>query len=718
MMPLDPCELTWRQIHWPLPLDAGLAHGLLERLASDVLRDPVIWETRAYEGSVIYLVGTAAHQVRVLMDLLEGLVPGMAHAQLDAGRRALDTAARLRLGNRALPLGVLAPSQTARVVLSALSAAHFKAEQAVVQIVLGRSLPRSLVPPRPFDPTQSWFDALVSGARAATPDMTARMRTKRETPGFAATVRVGAAAQSEGRRLAIMRGLASALRTFQAPGLRVEFLRDAPDELGSATVPRRLPLQLSSREVLSLLGWPLDADELPGLPAPHPRLLKAPRKLDATRTFATTSAPGERRPVGISPADSLFHSLFLGPSGVGKSTGLLNLIVADMRAGRSVVVIDPKADLVRDVLARVPAGRRSDVVVLDPTSDRAVGLNPIRSDGTAPELIADGILSIFRDLFPTSFGPNVADALHASLLTLAHSPGATLAWLPQLFSDGPFRTRLLGGLDPALGLDAFWAQFEGMSDRQQAVFVGPVLTRLRQLLLRPGLRRVLDQPEPKFALGDLMNKPRILLVPLNSGILGNDAARLLGSLLVSQLWQLTLGRAAVPPAERTLVSLYVDEVQEYLRLGGSELSDALSRSRSLGVAWHLAHQFRSQLKPELRSAVDANVRNRVIFTLDSDDARELAQRAPQLDKEDFTSLSKYAVYANLMQDGEQTGWFSAVTRPAPGTTSDPVELLASSQGRYGADPVEAPTPAHRAQPTITPEPPADMPIRRRKRRTE
>jgi hypothetical protein len=713
-MQLDPLDLTWRQVHWPLPLDAGAALGLLERLAADVLRDPVIWEARSHEGSVVYMVGTAAHQVRVLMDLLDGMIPGVAHAKPSFDRVSPSAAARMRMRQNFLPLERTSAEQSARTVLAALAAAHFRGEQAVVQIVLGRGSPGGVLPPRPYDPTQSWFDALVSGTRAAPPDLAARMRRKREAPGFSATVRIGAAAASDGRKLAILRGMTAALRTFQSPGMRIEFLRDAPDELGSARVPRRLPLRLACEDVLRLLAWPLDVRGLPGLPAAHPLLLAGPASLDGSRAFASTSAPGERRPVGISGSDALFHTLFLGPSGVGKSTAMLNLISADMKAGRSVVVIDPKADLVRDVLARVPEERRGDVVVLDPTSDRPVGLNPVRAVGTPPELVADNILGIFRDLFPAQFGPNVADALHASLLTLTHSPGATLAWLPRLFSDAAFRSQLVGALDPALGLDAFWAQYGAMSERQQSQFVGPVLSRLRQLLLRPGLRRVLDQPEPKFELRDLMTGPRILLVPLNSGLIGADASRLLGSLLVTQLWQLTLARAADEQTKRTPVSLYVDEVQEYLRLGGSELADALSRSRSLGVGWHLAHQFRTQLRKELLGAVDSNVRNVVAFSLDSGDAAAFAKKAPALTPEDFMSLPPYAVYANLMSDGAQTGWFSAVTLAAPPEISDTVELLSLSRERYGVDPAE-PAPSSASEREVAP---PDSPIRRRKRRTE
>jgi hypothetical protein len=61
---------------------------------------------------------------------------------------------------------------------------------------------------------------------------------------------------------------------------------------------------------------------------------------------------------------------------VGKSTLLLGLITQDMRAERGVVVVDPKGDLVSDVLDRVPPDRTGDVVVLDPADEeRPVGLN-------------------------------------------------------------------------------------------------------------------------------------------------------------------------------------------------------------------------------------------------------------------------------------------------------------------------------------------------------
>lgn len=710
----DPSRaLVWQQVHWPVPLDGQLASGLLRRLASDITRQPVIWEVRVSEGAVTHLVGTATHQVRAVTRAIEGLVPGTATSTEDNVRPPVARSARLQVKGQHLHLAVVQAPDAPRTLLAALTEAHFREEHAVLQVVLSRGRSPQTIPARPADPTQSWFEMLASGGRPASSDLAGRMRDKASQPGFEAVIRVSATAKSEARRVTIMQGILSALRTLQAPGVRMEFAKDSGDALDRALVPFWTPLHLSTAEVLSLIAWPLEADDLPGLPAPHPKALRlSATDFEKTRIFAETTAPGKTLPLGLSIEDNLFHSVILGPTGSGKSTAMLNLIVADLKAGRGLVVIDPKGDLVQDILERIPKGRRDDVAVLDPTAAAPVGLNPLHVPGTSPELIADGVVTIFRDLFPSSFGPRTSEMVHASILTLAHHPGATLTWLPRLLTDARFRSTLIGGLNDPDGLEPLWAEYGEMSDRQQGQFAGPVLSRLRQFLMRPSLKRVLDQSGPKFHLDEVFTKHKVLLVPLNTGILGNDAARLLGSLLVSQLWQLTLGRAAEPKNKRPPVSIYVDELQEFIHLGGNDLSDALARSRSLGVAWNLAHQFRDQLPTDTKNALDANALNKIVFGLGSKDARDIAAMAPELIAEDFMTLPQYGIYTSLMRHGRHLGWVSGKTLAPPLLTSKPIEIIAASQARYGRDP----EPAESTPRTPTsPKPATDEPIGRRKR---
>lgn len=714
MKPPEPSRaVVWQQVHWPVPLDAQLASGLLRRLASDLARQPVIWEVRASEGMATHMVGTAAHQAKAVTRAIESLVPGTATSAEGDVRPQVARSARLQVKGQQLHLAADNAPHAARALLAALAEAHFREEHAVLQVILSRGRSPKTIAARPADPTQSWFDVLASGGRQASSELAGRMRDKAGQPGFEAVIRVAATAKSEARRVTIMQGVLSAIRTLQAPGVRIDFVKDSGDALDRALVPFWAPLLISTAEALSLIGWPLEADDLPGLPAAHPKALRlSTTDVEKLRVFATTTAPGKKHPVGLSIEDNLFHSVTLGPTGSGKSTALLNLIVADLKAGHGVVVIDPKGDLIQDILERIPAARRADVAILDPTDAASVGLNPLCVPGTSPELIADGVVTIFRALFPSSFGPRTSEMVHASILTLAHHPGATLTWLPRLLTDSRFRSTLIGGLRDPDGLETLWAEYGDMSERQQAQFAGPVLSRLRQFLLRPSLKRVLDQSEPKFRLDEVFTKHKVLLVPLNTGILGNDAARLLGSLLVSQLWQLTLGRAAQSKLNRPPVSIYVDELQEFIHLGGNDLSDALARSRSLGVAWNLAHQFRDQLPADTKNALDANALNKIVFGLGAKDARELAAMAPDLIAEDFMTLPQYDIYASLMRKGRHLGWVSGQTSPPPAPTSDPVEIVAESRARYGRDPgpAESRTPSVDAR-----RPAADEPIGRRAR---
>lgn len=275
--------------------------------------------------------------------------------------------------------------------------------------------------------------------------------------------------------------------------------------------------------------------------------------------------------------------------------------------------------------------------------------------------------------------------LSAALVTLARTPGATLVDLPLVLTNAAYRQRLIAasGSDP-LGTGQFWAAYEALSEAQRQQWVGPVLTRLQPFLIRPHLRATLGQAAPSFDLGEVFTRRRIVLVSLNKGVLGAESARLLGSLLVGQLWPLILARAAVEPPRRHVVSVFIDEVQDYLSLPGS-LADALAQARSLGAAFHLAHQYRGQLPAALKAGIDANARNKIIFSLSAADAAELARQAIDLEAADFQLLPRFGVYARTMHHGQENPWCHATTLPPTPPVQDALALRASSQARYGQD---------------------------------
>ena len=447
----------------------------------------------------------------------------------------------------------------------------------------------------------------------------------------------------------------------------------------------------------------------------HPRVLALPAARETQRAFATGVADQAGERLGISIGDALYHTVLLGPTGAGKSTALAHLALADIAAGRGVLLIDPKTDLVADILARIPEQRRDDVVVIDLTSSRPVGINPLARTqmahgaaspsaqggqsvaaalpGTSsPELVADTVLATFKGVFAESWGVRVEQVLSAALVTLARTPGATLVDLPLLLTNAAYRQRLIAasGADP-LGTGQFWAAYEALSEAQRQQWVGPVLTRLQPFLIRPHLRATLGQAAPSFDLGEVFTRRRIVLVSLNKGVIGSEAARLLGSLLIGQLWPLILSRAVLPPERRHLVSIYVDEVHDFLHGIPGDLADALAQSRSLGVAWHLAHQYRSQLTPAMRAAIDANARNKICFGLAAPDARDMAAMASGLEPLDFIRLPRYATYSTAWVDGQETGWISGITLPPHPSQRPAIDARAASRHRYGVPAEETET---------------------------
>ena len=688
--------LAWHQLRFALPLATDAAVGLVERILADGSLGRVVLELRASSGQAVWAVGSCAGER--LVSVVRELVPG-CRVSRGFSRRAVDQAVVVS----ARPIGAgLATERLVAVVRAVLAAlaVTVEGEELVVQLQLGRRFaPQVLGRVEP----QGWLELLgLLPAPSLSGERGRRMRAQVGRHRAAVCLRLGVRAASPLRQRVLLQGLLGALRLLEGPGVRLRARTEHPTRLDGVRRPWRAGLELGAGEIMAMVGWPVGEGALPATPSAHPRVLALPLARETQRAFASGVADQAGERLGISIGDALYHTVLLGPTGAGKSTALAHLALADIHAGRGVLLIDPKTDLVADILARIPEQRRDDVVVIDPTSSRPVGINPLAraqaarsgalssgggvvGGGASPELVADTVLATLKGVFAESWGVRVEQVLSAALVTLARTPGATLVDLPLVLTNAAYRQRLIttAGADP-LGTGQFWAAYEALSEAQRQQWVGPVLTRLQPFLIRPHLRATLGQAAPSFDLGEVFTRRRIVLVSLNKGVLGAESARLLGSLLVGQLWPLILARAAVEPSRRHVVSVFIDEVQDYLSLPGS-LADALAQARSLGAAFHLAHQYRGQLPAALKAGIDANARNKIIFSLSAADAAELARQAIGLEAADFQLLPRFGVYARTMHHGRENPWCQATTLPPTPPAQDALALRAASQARYGQD---------------------------------
>lgn len=666
-------SLTWRPLHFAVPLALDQVVDLLRQFAAMTGSPRLILEADGSGGQVNWRVGADVRTLGVIGRLVESSLAGSTLSRMTDDRPPTAAAVQLSIrGHREQSIATARSEATVRALLAALSRAT-RQERLRIQIVLGvRLAPTRPRPMRARQPGESEARRLLAE------------RTRDH--GFGCVIRVGVQAADVTRQRALIGGVLAALRLSEAPGQRIQLRPTSPTALTRATSPWRWPMRLSVSDLAALLGWPVGELPLPGVAEAHPRPLRALAAVAREgRVLGTNQVAGSTRPIALSLSDSLRHLHLLGPTGTGKSTLIAQLALQDVAAGRRVVVIDPKGDLIRDLLARIPAERQDDVVLLDATDEAPVGLNPLVGDGA--EIAADGLVAVMRDLYADAWGPRTQDILHASLLSLARRGDGSLVHVPLLLTNAGFRRSVTGRVavaDP-MGLGSFWSWYESISDAERSTVIAPLMNKLRPVLLRPGLRAMLGQTEPKFDLRQVFaadpSRNPILLVNLAKGDLGADAARLVGSVVVSLLWQRALERSQLPAAKRVPVMVFIDEVQDYLRLPG-DLGDALAQARGLGVGFTLAHQHLGQLPTALKAAILANTRSRVCFQLAQDDATVMA-RGSGLDAEDFTRLPAFQAYASLLAAGSPTPYASLATMALGPKTSRPAAIRRRSRDRYG-----------------------------------
>ncbi len=552
------------------------------------------------------VIGTSAGIVHVLyvprgMDgaVLSGLRAALPGVRLEEApellceRRGWQVAAEGRLAGVARPLAWDRAERAAAGVLAALQPLHAGEEARVQWLFRGAGTPRP-VRAASSSEVSSLLD-LLDADQPLDGDALRAARLKQKEPLLLAVLRVGVTAPDQARRFAIFGRVWGALRALNAPGA-VLVRRLLPSfvvasRLAGLRVPLTAwPVLANVRELSGLLGLPLGALALPGLARAVARQLPPAVHMPVHGTvLALSTYPGlTTRPLALTTSDRLRHSWIVGPTGTGKSTLLCNLIIQDISAGRGVVVLDPKGDLVGEVLTRVPEERHEDVLVIDPSqSDFPVGLNllDIGWEEHVRELAVDHLTGVMANLWRSSWGPRTGDVIRNGLLTLTHTTAAdgspfTLVELPELLLNTAFRRFVTEQPTVPDSVCSFWMSYEQMSDGERAQVIGPSLNKLRSFTTRTALRLMLGQAHG-VRLSEVFTERRVILVNLAKGSLGAETTALVGSLVMAGLWQATLARISVAPEHRHPVFVYLDEFQDFLRLN-IDLADMLSLIRNSG----------------------------------------------------------------------------------------------------------------------------------------
>jgi hypothetical protein len=383
--------------------------------------------------------------------------------------------------------------------------------------------------------------------------------------------------------------------------------------------------------------------------------------------FGRTKFRDESRLFGIRQADRLMHMYVVGKTGTGKSTLLETLMRHDLNSGQGFALLDPHGDLVERVRAAVPSERTHDVIYVDvPDPADTFAFNPLETRPPAERALAvSGVLDAFKKIWADTWGPRMEHILRNALLTLSDQPEATLADILRLLHEPLFRRQALASVTSPQVCD-FWIQeYEQYPWRLRTEATAPIENKVGAFLTHPILNRILSQPRSSFNVRQVMDEGKILLVNLAKGRLGEDAAALLGALLVSHLGLAGLARADEPHARRGNFFVYLDEFHTFTTLG---LATMLSELRKYGVGMVLAHQYLGQLDPKVCDAVLGNVGTIITFRVGLADAEILAQEFyPAFSAADLASLPNHRIYLRLMVD-------AAVSRPFSAEAIHPSDL--------------------------------------------
>ncbi len=397
-----------------------------------------------------------------------------------------------------------------------------------------------------------------------------------------------------------------------------------------------------------------------------------------------TNFRNSKQPFGIKDIDRMGHIYVIGKTGVGKSTLLLNMAISDMQTGKGLCIIDPHGDLAETLLDHVPQERIDDVIYFNPQdTDFPIAFNPLHAiHPNFHHLVASGLISTFKKIWAESWGPRLEYILRMALLTLLEYPHATLLDIQPLLTDTYFRNKVLM-YSTNESVHAFWVnEFDKYPPQLKAEAISPILNKMGIFIASTPLKNILGQRVRSVNVQEVMDSGKILIVNLSKGAIGEDAAAILGSILVTSMQLAALYRSTIPEEARRPFYLYVDEVHSFV---STSFADILAEARKYKLSLFLTHQYIEQLPETIRAAIFGNVGTFIAFRVGAADAAYIAKEFyPVFSEGDVISLPKYCMYLKLMIDGATSIPFSATTLPctAPSTNLKQTTIQ-RSKIRYG-----------------------------------
>jgi hypothetical protein len=657
-------------LRFPIGLEPSQALAALDGLAGLPHTSELIAEVVAGEDSIAHFLWVPQSVRASAQSTMAGVIPSL---RITDAPPSPDDEATLALRLTIPASGCVLSSENAvaasRALLSGMVGLRSD-EQVIVRVALRPDSPRSWQEPEhPSDRER---------------EVAKHWRHKTSLPGFTTAGLVLFRARHMSRARELAAHIENTIRSRrQIGGVR------ATREHGNrtlASMPRttRASGWLSTPELLGLTGWPLGSEvAVAGVEVGAARALPVPSSVprEGRRLFIGRDGSGAKRPVALSAEAARHHVIAAGVSGSGKSTMIARAVLSDIEHGYGGVVIDPKADLVETILERVKPEHAERVIVLDAGDDSrpVAGIDVLH--GGDPDTRADVLTRTLKSMFDWTIRSEIWGRL--AIRTASGIPSSTLLDVGRLFEEEPYRRTAVARLSDDF-LKSSWQNYEALSPAAKVDVVQAPMARLMALLSRPRVRAVLASPEPKLDVARLLAERKWLLVSLAPGALG-EASTLIGSAVMFAVWSAIEARVALPPEERHLINIYVDELATLTNGLPNSFELIAERARGLGAGLTVALQTLGRIPEPTKSALLGNAATFITFRAPAEEAPGLARQLPGLTAQDVQSLGRFEVAARV---GTGTGSAVSVvtgrTEPLPPETGQAKAIRDRSARLYGS----------------------------------
>lgn len=374
------------------------------------------------------------------------------------------------------------------------------------------------------------------------------------------------------------------------------------------------------------------------------------------------NSAGQNKDVCIGDKDIRCHYEIIGASGTGKSTLISKTIIDSIKKGYGLTFFDPHGSTVDLVIKMINEKFMNQVRVIrlgDKDNPVPLSIWDGKSIEDNERNISDLTL-IFEEIFDPHHGGIVGPRWERWFSTFAkasialfgmHSSFESIIAISSSQDIMIKVANLLSNSHPEL-FRTIRDEYVMMNKSDFSDFISWAVSKFQCIISIPELRKTIGAGVNALNFKKHIDENTVTLIDLATPKLGTHASRVIGCLLLMQLWNAALCRKN---REKTHL-VFIDEAHLFQN---NPLPRMLAEGRKFGIGIVLAHQHCGQLSSTVLDALEANTANFSAFRLSSTDAKIASVRMNDSSLVGTLShMDSYNAITTLSVDGKQSKPFT------------------------------------------------------------